>query len=147
MSGSADLADLLASMNPELSEQEVVFCSLPDASVEVELLRSALGFFREREGITLIIGRAEAERHDVPFHATFRAITLTVHSSLEAVGFTAAVAGRLAAHGISANVVAACYHDHIFVPASDAERALRILQAMQAEAAASPPRSGAVDRS
>jgi uncharacterized protein len=136
MSGVADLTKLLASMNPELSSKEVVFCSFPDASVENELLRAASGYFREREGVTLIIGRAEAERYGVPFRATLRAITLTVHSSLEAVGFTAAVASRLAAHGISANVMAACYHDHIFVPAPDAERALQVLQALQAEASA-----------
>jgi hypothetical protein len=134
MSGATGLADLLASMNPVLSGEEVVFCSFPDASVEDELLRSALGFFRERESITLIIGRAEAERYGVPFHVTLRAITLTVHSSLEAVGFTAAIASRLAAHGVSTNVVAAYYHDHIFVPASEAGRALQILQALQAEA-------------
>jgi len=132
--GVTGLADLLASMNPELSAEEVVFCSFRHASVREELLRSASGFFREREGITLILGRAEAERYGVPFHVTLRPITLTVHSSLEAVGFTAAVASRLAAHGISANVVAAYYHDHIFVPASEAERALQILQALQAEA-------------
>ena len=134
MSGVTGLADLLASMNPELSGEEVVFCSFPHAPVGDELLRSALGFFREQEGITLIVARANAERHGLPFHVTLRAIKLTVHSSLEAVGFTAAVASRLAAHGISANVVAACYHDHIFVPASEAERALQILQALQTEA-------------
>jgi hypothetical protein len=54
-------------------------------------------------------------------------ITLNVHSSLEAIGLTAAVAGRLALHGISANVVAAYYHDHIFVPTADAERAVVVL--------------------
>jgi hypothetical protein len=134
MSSATGLADLLASMNPELSAEEVVFCSFPDASVGDELLRSALGFFREREGVTLIIARAGAEQHGLPFHVVLKAITLTVHSSLEAVGFTAAVASRLAAHGISANVVAAYHHDHIFVPAREAERALQILQALQAEA-------------
>jgi hypothetical protein len=55
---------------------------------------------------------------------------LTVHSSLDAVGLTAAVAGKLAEHGISANVVAASYHDHIFVPRDKAEQALRLLAAM-----------------
>lgn len=135
MSGTVELAALLATMQPELSDDEVVFCSFRDATLEDRLFLHPSAFFREREGITLIIGRSDAERHGVPFRTVFRAITLNVHSSLEAVGLTAAVAGRLARHGISANIVAAYYHDHIFVPAPDAERALVALQALQAEAA------------
>ena len=46
----------------------------------------------------------------------FKLITLTVHSSLKSVGLTAAVTSKLAEYEISANVVAAYYHDHIFVP-------------------------------
>ena len=48
-------------------------------------------------------------------------------SSLEAVGLTAAVAGALAAEGISANVVAAFHHDHVFVPAGRAAEAMACL--------------------
>jgi len=59
-----------------------------------------------------------------------RQITLTVHSSLEAVGLTAAFATELTRHGISANVVAGYYHDHIFVGAGDAERAVAALQGL-----------------
>ena len=58
----------------------------------------------------------------------FCCIVLTVHSSLNAVGLTAAVAGALAAAGISANVVAAHYHDHIFVPSERAVDALAVLE-------------------
>lgn len=63
-------------------------------------------------------------------HELFRAITLEVHSSLNAVGLTAAVSGALARRGISANVVAAFYHDHIFVPAGQAQEALETLGAL-----------------
>ena len=55
-------------------------------------------------------------------------ITLNVHSALEAVGLTAAVSRALTEAGISCNVVAAYYHDHLFVPAEQGERALKILQ-------------------
>lgn len=136
MSGTADLITLLATMKPELSEAEVVFCSFPDATVDDKLLLSSIGFFREQEGFTPIIRKSDAESHGVPFHSVLKAITLTVHSSLEAVGFTAAVTGRLATQGISANMVAAFYHDHVFVPAQDAERALQIRLAFQTEASA-----------
>ncbi len=135
MSGTVELAALLATMQPELSDDEMVFCSFRDDTVDDKLYLCPSGFFKEREGITLIVRRSDAERHGVPFRTVLRAITLNVHSSLEAVGLTAAVASRLAQHGISANVVAAYYHDHIFVPASDARRALVALQALQAEAA------------
>jgi hypothetical protein len=53
-----------------------------------------------------------------------------VHSSLQAVGLTAAVASELAAHNISANVIAGTHHDHVFVPSSDANRALELLKSM-----------------
>ncbi|CAE7213294.1 GIP, partial [Symbiodinium microadriaticum] len=61
-------------------------------------------------------------------------ITLTVHSSLEAVGLTAAFASALAREGISANVVAAFFHDHVFVDIKDAERAVATLQKMSKDA-------------
>ena len=61
-----------------------------------------------------------------------RQITLKVHSSLEAIGLTAAMSRALMEAGISANVVAAYYHDHIFVPAADAERAVEALRQLSA---------------
>ena len=54
-------------------------------------------------------------------------ITLRIHSSLEAVGLTAAVATKLAKAGITANVVAAYFHDHIFVPVERADEAVKLL--------------------
>jgi hypothetical protein len=135
MNGATDLATLLATMAPDLSDAEVVFCTLPHADWEDIRRLAPIGMFLEREGTSLIIQRSVAEQHGMSFDAVMRAITLNVHSSLTAVGFTAAVATRLALHGISANVVAARFHDHVFVPASDAERALGILRALQAEAA------------
>jgi uncharacterized protein len=60
-------------------------------------------------------------------------ITLTIHSSLEAVGLTAAVSQELTNAGISCNVVAAYYHDHLFVAIEDAERAIEVLTAMSQE--------------
>ena len=58
----------------------------------------------------------------------FKLITLTVHSSLKSVGLTAAVTSKLAEYEISANVVAAYYHDHIFVPYEKAKKAMEVLR-------------------
>jgi uncharacterized protein len=57
-------------------------------------------------------------------------ITLTIHSSLAAVGLTAAVSKALAAEGVPANIVAAAYHDHIFVPWDHRADALAILRSL-----------------
>ncbi|MCH8264724.1 MAG: ACT domain-containing protein, partial [Proteobacteria bacterium] len=80
--------------------------------------------------LSLILEQEVADRGGLSYASVFRAITLTVHSSLDAIGLTAAVAGKLAEHGISANVVAASYHDHIFVPRDKAEQALKLLAAL-----------------
>ena len=84
--------------------------------------------FREAEGTTLVIRQDQAEHLSLPYQFPSRLITLTVHSSLEAVGFLAAITARLAAAGISVNAVSAFYHDHLFVPEDRADEAMRILQ-------------------
>jgi len=75
----------------------------------------------------LVLEKSVAEKAGLLFAGTYRQITLTVHSSLEAVGLTAAVATKLASEGISANVIAAYYHDHVFVQASKASAAFSAL--------------------
>ena len=82
--------------------------------------------------MSLVITREVAEEADIVFDCTFRLISLRVHSSLEAVGLTAAIAGKLASKGISANVIAAFHHDHILVPTRQAEDALAALKEISA---------------
>jgi len=135
MPGIADLDTLLASMEPELMPGEFVFCSLPAGATLPGGIKP-VGAFDEREGRTLILAADAAARLDCPKSAPMRQITLTVHSSLEAVGLTAAFAGELARHGISANVVAGFYHDHIYVGSADAERAIAALRDLSARSAA-----------
>lgn len=83
--------------------------------------------FREAEGTTLVLRREEAEAAGLAGIFPSRLITLGVHSALDAVGFLAAVAQRLAREGIGVNPVAAFHHDHLFVPVDRAEDALRAL--------------------
>jgi len=129
MTGIIDLETLLASMEPELQPGEFVFCTLPPGA-ELERDVAALATFMEKEGLTLIIDAVIAARLDCPKSGPMRQISLKVHSSLEAVGLTAAISAELTRHGISANVVAAFYHDHIFVGSADAERAVMALKAL-----------------
>jgi len=69
----------------------------------------------------------QADDSALPYSVICAWITLTVHSSLEAVGLTAAVSKALTDANISCNVVAAYYHDHIFVPVRDAKQAIAVL--------------------
>jgi len=138
MSGETDLQRLLAGLTPTLSEDEFVFCTLPETSITQPLSAAAFAIVHEAEGSTLIVKRTLAEARELPFDATFCRITLAVHSSLQAVGLTAAVSGKLASTGISANVVAGYFHDYVFVPADRSAEALRLLLALANPNTASP---------
>ena len=127
MTAIRDLEMLLREMRPALRDDDYVYCCVPPEDA-AKHIASAFGMFREDEGVTLILEKSHAEREALAYGPVMRCITLTVHSALEAVGLTAAVSAALTRHGISANVVAAYHHDHIFVPASDAERALLALK-------------------
>jgi hypothetical protein len=123
MSGITELDKLLSSMEPKLLAQEFVFCTVSGILADYISL-SPLATFAEQEGLTLVLEKSLAQGAGLKFEGSFRQITLTVHSSLEAVGLTAAVSKKLADKGISANVIAAYYHDHIFVQSAKAEEAL-----------------------
>ena len=127
--GETDLTKLLNSLSPELSHDEYVFCSLKGNYGDFAELKP-IASFQETEGLTLIITKEAAESHNIDFASTHRLITLKAHSSLDAVGLTAAVSRELADSQISENVVAASYHEHIFVDSKKAELALQVLIAL-----------------
>jgi hypothetical protein len=118
-------------MEPELQPGTYVFCAMPPKARLPEGI-APIGMIDEKEGQTLILDVAMAALLDCPKSAPMRLITLNVHSSLEAVGLTAAFAAELGSHGISANVVAGFYHDHIFVGLEDAQKAVAVLEALAA---------------
>ncbi|HHF0516414.1 TPA: ACT domain-containing protein [Vibrio alginolyticus] len=131
MSGITDLDELLRSMSPKLMEAEFVFCTVSGVLANYVDLNPVATFI-ESEGLTLVLEKSVAERAGLSFDGVYHQITLTVHSSLEAVGLTAAVASKLASKGISANVIAAYYHDHIFVQSGKAEAAVSALEEFSA---------------
>jgi uncharacterized protein len=128
MTGEKNLTALLQQMRPTLHEGSFVFCSVPTGQVLDIDEASIVMRFREQEGETLILPRAAADALGISYHYESAWITLTVHSALEAVGLTAAFSTALAAAGISCNVVAGYYHDHIFVDVRDAEKAMHALK-------------------
>ena len=118
----SDLAGMLAGMAPVLDDRRWAF-----VVVEGEPSAEAFAVIREDEGTTAILPDPEGD---------FARITLMVHSALDGVGLTAAVAGGLAERGIACNVVAGFHHDHLFVPWARSEEAMAALAALSKSAAA-----------
>lgn len=118
--GETDLSQMLQTLEPILDPRKFSFETNLKMTMPEAALLSPIGMFQEAEGLTII-----REGGDGPY---FSMISLSVHSSLEAVGLTAAFSRALGDHGISANVVAAFFHDHIFVQESEAERAVEVLR-------------------
>ena len=127
MTGIKNLNELLTSIQPELVDKVFVFCTVT-GQLEQYLALEPIAMFMEQEGLTLVLTKDKADKANLVYEGLFRQITLTVHSSLDAVGLTAAVSTKLASKGISANVIAAYYHDHIFVSNDKAEQALSSLK-------------------
>lgn len=121
---------LLKNMCPVLEDDELVFCSLPHMEAE-EYLTLCQSFTVEREGITLVLGRRLADLNNLPYDLVFKRITLTVYSSLSAVGFLARITSILAAQHISVNVISAFHHDHLYIQSHQAEEVLKTLQLWQ----------------
>jgi hypothetical protein len=117
----SDLAGMLAGMAPVLDARRWEF-----ALVAGDPPADAFALIREDEGLTAVIADADG---------AFARVTLMVHSALDGVGLTAAVATALAAAGIACNVVAGFHHDHLFVPWERRGEALAILSDISARAA------------
>jgi len=130
MSGEKDLETLLLSMRPKLSERQFVFCNiLPDKLSTLKM--EPLFVFREEEGVTIIIEKRHADSESLDYDDVWSWIALTIHSSLSAVGFLAAITNKLSENFISVNVVSAYFHDHLFVPQEKAHLAMQVLDGLQ----------------
>ena len=126
MTGETNLEILLKTMKPFLNEGDYVFCT---TTVKINI-EDVLMLFKENEGTSLILKKETADILGLPYSFIAAWITLTVHSSLAASGFTAAFSTALSKENISCNVVAAFYHDHIFVDKKDAEKVMKVLEKM-----------------
>jgi hypothetical protein len=113
---------MVRAMRPERVPGAFAFVSMT-AEAAAPLMSRARGVFVEEEGVSLLLPVAE-DASDA-----MAQITLQVHSALDGVGLTAAVAGALAAEGIPCNMIAATHHDHVFVPVALADRAVAVLEA------------------
>jgi len=127
--------DMISNMTPALQPGQFVFISTQDPALIAQLGSHAISTFREDEGLSMLVPVHSAESAGLAVALPMRCITLNVYSSLEGVGLTAAVATALGAHDIPCNMIAACHHDHVFVPANTCDRALEVLRSLQYQAA------------
>lgn len=124
-----DTRAMIAGMRPERAAIPYVFAAVTDLALIARLSTAAFARIDEAEGTTLILPAEIAEEAGLDVALPMARITLQVHSALDGVGLTAAVATALAAEGIPCNMVAGYHHDHAFVPLDQAEAALACLQA------------------
>jgi uncharacterized protein len=123
MPGISDLAELLRQMQPVLHDEAYGIVVANDGAVA-----NAFATIREDEGMTVVATIKDLNASGITDASQWARITLQVHSSLNAVGLTAAFATALGNHGISANVIAGYHHDHIFVQWDKRHDAMQALQ-------------------
>lgn len=128
--GETDLQEILKNLKLSVHEGEYVFCCLPDLlAVDIDM-KEVKSMIREQEGLSVVIAQGYADALQLRYDFVASWITIDVHSSLSAVGLTAAISKALTQHSISCNVVAGFYHDHLFVSRTDCDRAVAILYSL-----------------
>ena len=123
--GETDLDKMLETLRVE--RRPGVFTYATVRTPAPELLAAAHGVVTEGDLTTLVLPVEAAERAGLPVELEMAWLSLTVQSSLEAVGLTAAFSATLGKAGIPCNVLAGFHHDHILVPVDRAQQAIDVL--------------------
>lgn len=129
MSGLTDLKQTLRSLRIICDEVKYGFASIDEnASID---RKKVLATFKEDGRLAIIAPQNYLESKGIDNEGPYARLTIDVHTSLELVGLTAVMSTELAQHGISANVVAGFYHDHVFVQYELREKAISILEGVK----------------
>jgi hypothetical protein len=125
--GETDLGKMLETLS--VVRRPGVFTYVSVEELTTGLLDVAHATIQEDRSTTVILPVEAAERsgHRIPVRLAW--LTLTVESSLEAVGLTAEVSRMLTEERISCNVIAGYHHDHVLVPVGRADDAIDALTA------------------
>lgn len=128
MNRSQFLQNLISQLSPKLDPISYVYCTVARARYGELGKLEPLVSIAELEGLTLVVPLEQAQAEGLDYYRVFRRITLEGHSSLEALGLTSVVTSLLAERGITTNVVAGFYHDHMFVPNDRTDEAMQALK-------------------
>jgi uncharacterized protein len=138
MPAKTNLHDILRQLGPELLPTSYVFCTLANGRYGDFQQTSPLACIQESEGLSLVLPKTQADAHALPYEGIFRCISLRVHSSLQSVGLSAAIAQCLADAAIGVNIIAGFHHDHLLVPAERATEALGCIERLGRDPADPP---------
>jgi hypothetical protein len=122
--GEHDLDRMLASLDVEQRDGLYTFVCGDWPSLRAR----AHAIVQEREGPTYVVAVADAAEAGAPVDFVAAWLTLTVWSSLDSIGLTAAVSAALAEARVPCNVIAGYHHDHLLVPVGRVDEALRVLR-------------------
>ncbi len=128
MAGLTDLEVMLQTLDPTVRDGEFVYACVSQQAARALPAQATVA---EAEGWTVVLRREDADAAGLTYDLAFSWISLSVHSSLEAVGLTAAFASALGSAGISCNVLAGFYHDHLLVSIAQTDDALRVLRGLR----------------
>lgn len=133
--GELSVSRLLRTLRLSVHPDTFVFLTFPSVGpLPPQTLFQQMAF-REAEGLTIITTLQSAKDHHLNPTFPCRMISCEIHSSLEAVGFMAAISTCLTERGISLNPVSGFYHDHLFVPDGREAEAMVALEELAKEAA------------
>lgn len=122
------LQDLIRQLSPTLDSTTYVYCTVAQAKYGELAKLEPIVSIAELEGLTLVIPLEQAKAEGLDYYRIFRRVTLEGHSSLEALGLTSVVTSLLAERGITTNVIAGFYHDHMFIPSDRIDEAMAALK-------------------
>ena len=132
MTGETDLGRMLSTLRIERLDEPVTVVAIDESTEQpIGLGDGVLALITEVEGTTAVVTVDGAERRGWPVGFRAAWLTVAVHSSLEAVGLTAALSTALADRGIPCNVLAGFHHDHLLVPLDRADDALEALDRLR----------------
>lgn len=126
MSGLTDLRETLNSIQVSCDNIKYGFASIKDKTLIDR--DSVLSTFHENGQLAVVAPKHYLDSKGIENEGPYAKLTIEVHTSLELVGLTAVMATKLAEHGISANVIAAFYHDHVFVQYGLKDKAKQLLE-------------------
>jgi hypothetical protein len=124
VSGESDLASMLETLSVSRRPGTFVVSSSQN---QVGVGDGVHATIVENEGVSVVADLGAANENGWAYDFECAWLTVDVHSSLDAVGLTAAVAERLASRGIACNVLAGFYHDHLLVAVDRADEAIASL--------------------